>query len=155
MSDESFTLTETDLAVAIRGLREALGRSPEVMAQMVGCGLPAYQKWELGSAMPGGDWLLRLLQLCPNEETRNAFRIRAERRNVPRPPVGGATACAGGFDPESRRRVWEAARHALDTIYECADAGIQAADVRLVEFAEHLQGAAGHYAERLRQTRKS
>ena len=63
----------------------ALGKSQESMASIVGCSLPAYQKWELGSLVPSAEWLLKMLQLCPDEETRNAFRIRPERRSAGRP----------------------------------------------------------------------
>ncbi|MGH9448033.1 MAG: helix-turn-helix domain-containing protein, partial [Terriglobia bacterium] len=60
MSDDTFTFTETDLASAIHGLRQALGRSPEAMAGILGCSVPAYQKWEIGSVIPAGEWLIRL-----------------------------------------------------------------------------------------------
>jgi transcriptional regulator with XRE-family HTH domain len=144
MTDEVFTFTESDLGAAIRGLRQALGRSPEVMARMLGCSLPAYQKWELGTVMPGGEWLIRLLQLCPDEETRNAFRIRAERRSATREVPG--LKCTPPLTAEERRQAWRAAREAIDVIYQCGEAGTQNADSRLVEFAENLQGAARHYA---------
>lgn len=149
MSADTFTFTETDLAAAIRGLRQALGRSPEIMAQILGCSLPAYQKWELGSVLPTGDWLIRLLQLCPDEETRNAFRIRTERRSATREPADPVIKRAARLSAEERREVWEIARNALDVIYDCAQAGMGPADARLVDFAESLQGAARHY-DRLR-----
>jgi transcriptional regulator with XRE-family HTH domain len=148
VADGTFTFTETDLGPAIRGLRQALGRSPEVMAQILGCSLPAYQKWELGSVVPSGDWLIRLLQLCPSEETRNAFRIRAERRSAARDGRSTTLRRIASISPEERRESWQAAREAIDKIYECGAAGVQEADARLVEFAENLQGAARHFAGR-------
>jgi transcriptional regulator with XRE-family HTH domain len=148
MANDTLTFTEMELGPAIRGLRQALGRSPEVMAQILGCTLPAYQKWELGSVVPSGEWLIRLLQLCPDEETRNAFRIRAERRSAAREGKTTLKRIAS-LSAEERRAYWQAAREAIDKIYECGEAGFQEADARLVEFAENLGGAARHYTGRL------
>jgi transcriptional regulator with XRE-family HTH domain len=147
--DETFTFTEMDLGPAIRGLRQALGRSPEVMAQILGCSLPAYQKWELGSVVPGGDWLIRLLQLCPDEETRNAFRIRAERRSETREGRSAIHRRIASISAWERRDSWQAAREAIDKIYEYGEAGVQEADARLLEFAENLSGAARHFSVRV------
>jgi transcriptional regulator with XRE-family HTH domain len=149
MTEEIFTFTETDLGAAIRALRQALGRSPEVMAQILGCSLPAYEKWEEGSLVPTGEWLIRLLQLCPDEETRNGFRIRAERRRADRECVSGVLTRAAPMNPQERRQAWEAAREAIDLIYECGEAGFQTADRRLIEFAQNLEGAARHCAARM------
>jgi transcriptional regulator with XRE-family HTH domain len=146
MADETFTFTEIDLGPAIRGLRQALGRSPEVMAQILGCSFPAYQKWELGTVVPGGEWLIRMLQLCPDEDTRNAFRIRAERRNAAREGRTATLKRIASLSAWERREAWKAAQEAIDKIYECGEAGLQEADARLVEFAENLEGAARHYA---------
>src|SRR5487761_447659 len=107
---ETFTFSEIDLPAAVRGLREALGRSPEVMAEILGCSLPAYQKWEMGSVVPGGEWLIRMLRLCPDEETRNAFRIRAERRNAPRDRLKAPKA--GPLTPADRLHFLQMARTA-------------------------------------------
>jgi transcriptional regulator with XRE-family HTH domain len=153
MGDEIFTFTETDLGAAIRSLRQALGRSPKVMAQILGCSLSAYLKWEQGSVVPGGEWLLRMLQLCPDEETRNAFRIRVERRATAREGTGTSVKRIASLSSAERREVCEAARKAITLLYECGEAGIQEADARLLDFAENLQGAAGHYARRVREAR--
>lgn len=153
MNNETFTFTETDLGAAIQGLRKALGRSPEVMAQIVGCTVPAYEKWEDGSLIPTGEWLIRLLQLCPDEETRNAFRIRSERRRGTREPMTTALERTVPLSFEERRQAWQAAREAIDLMYQCAEEGVENADRRLIDFAENLQGAARHYAALLREVR--
>lgn len=150
MPDDRFTFSEIDLAAAIRGLREALGRPPEVMAQILGCSLPAYQKWEMGVSTPSGDWLIRLLQLCPSEETRNAFRIRAERRVASREKPAPSVQKLGPFSSVERRHYWEMARSAVDALYECGNAGIEAADLRLEDFAQNLESAARYYSSRLK-----
>ena len=153
--EERFTFSEIDLSVAVRGLREALGRSQEVMAQLVGCSLPAYQKWETGAAIPGGEWLIRLLQLCPDEETRNAFRIRAERRSSPRQNPVPEIQSGSILTASERRHYWQKAREAVDEIYACAEAGEQAADQRLADFAVNLKSAADYYRSRRETARES
>lgn len=153
--DDSFTFSETDLPAAIRGLREALGRSPEVMAKILGCSLPAYVKWESGSLTPGGEWLIRLLQICPNEETRNAFRIRAERRTAPRPRPDNSLLRSGSLSSTERLHYLKEARDALDALAECGRSGSASADQRLRDFAENLQNAARYYLSRIKQTSDS
>ncbi|MGH9325337.1 MAG: helix-turn-helix domain-containing protein [Terriglobia bacterium] len=150
MTQDRFTFSETDIPAAIRALREALGRSEEVMAQIVGCSLPAYRKWEMGVLMPSGEWLIRLLQLCPNEETRNAFRIRAERRTGPRESSQACSPLAEPLSHADRFHYRAIARSAVEEIYESGEAGILAADARLRDFAENLQGAARYYSTLLK-----
>ena len=145
VSGERFTFSEVDLPAAIRGLREALGKSEESMARIVGCSLPAYQKWELGSLVPNAEWLVRILQLCPDEETRNAFRIRPERRSAGR----ARQFHKFPLDAVERQRFHHIARQAIDTIFECGQAGNQAADLRLMDFADSLQEAAAYYKQSL------
>ena len=134
--------------MAIRGLRLALGRSPEAMAAILGCSSAGYQKWEGGRAQPSAEWLLRLLQLCPDEQTRNAFRIRSERRSRPRdeatrgPRPGDDVASAG---PRACR---DAARSAIDTLCACAEAGDEKAGERLRQFSRSLHGAAEHFRQK-------
>jgi transcriptional regulator with XRE-family HTH domain len=145
-TDSRFTFSETDLPAAILGLRRALGRSQEVMAQLLGCSLPALQKWEMGTAIPAGEWLIRMLQICPDEETRNAFRIRAERRAAPREPSGSRLKRVGRMDQTRREELREMAHQAVDTLFECGKSGLDAADSRLEDFAENLEGAANYFA---------
>lgn len=45
------------------------------MARRIGCPLSTYVQWETGRATPRGDWLLRILDLSPDAETRAAFGI--------------------------------------------------------------------------------
>ena len=147
MTNETFTLSETDIAAAIRGLRDALGRSQEVMARMLGCSLPAYQKWELGTLLPSADWLIKMLQLCPNEDTRNAFRIRSERRSSHRERI--ASHPTGMLSPEERRHYRRMAREAVEVMFECGEDGIAAADIRLRDFAMNMDQAAQYYQPRV------
>jgi transcriptional regulator with XRE-family HTH domain len=148
---ERFTFSEVDLPAAIKGLREALGKSPESMARILGCSLPAYQKWELGTLAPSGEWLLRMLQVCPDEETRNAFRIRPERRSAARKSAAPPPQLP--LSTAERMRYRDIASKAVDTIFGCGEAGDQAADLRLIEFADRLQPVAA-YCDQVRQGKK-
>ena len=145
LAGEPFTFSEVDVASAIRGLRLALGKTPEGMAQLIGCSSAGYEKWERGMATPGAQWLLRILQLCPDEGTRNAFRIRAERRSKPRTRFdergageGASTSATHATHSECR----DLAHRAIDLLHACAEAGDEAAGARLRWFAQNLQGAA-------------
>jgi len=44
------------------------------MANRIGCTHAAYRKWEAGT-VPRGDWMVRILALCPDEQTRNNFFV--------------------------------------------------------------------------------
>ena len=141
------------MASAIRGLRLALGKTPETMAQLIGCSSAGYEKWEQGAIAPSAQWLLRILQLCPDEESRNAFRIRAERRSNPRPasnpsaaPDAPSTALASATHSECR----DVARRAVDVLRACAEAGDEAAASRLRWFAQNLEGAAAYFSRNLK-----
>lgn len=148
LAGEPFTFSEVDVASAICGLRRALGKTPETMAQLIGCTSAGYEKWEQGTATPGAQWLLRILQLCPDEETRNAFRIRAERRSQARGTVRERVSAdeapsplAGAGHAECR----DLAHRAIDLLHASAQAGDEAAGARLRWFAQNLQGAAGYF----------
>jgi transcriptional regulator with XRE-family HTH domain len=72
----------TDIFVApIRALRDRLavveGKnvSQQEMVRRIGCSNGAYRKWEKGKAIPRGDWMLKILALCPDEETRSNFFV--------------------------------------------------------------------------------
>src|SRR6516164_7091284 len=61
------------LADAIRLLRSKLGESQEGMARRLGCSTSGYGKWERGVVAPRGRVMIKMLQLCPDQETRAAF----------------------------------------------------------------------------------
>ena len=119
------------------------------MAQLIGCSSVGYEKWEQGTAAPSAQWLLRMLQLCPDEETRNAFRIRAERRLKPRHTSNESAAADGSstsLASASHSECREIAHRSVDVLHACAEAGDEAAAVRLRGFAQSLQGAANYFS---------
>jgi transcriptional regulator with XRE-family HTH domain len=60
---------------AILSLRQLLGQTQEEIARTLGCGLRNYQRWEAGDTIPRGDWMLKILSLCPDQETHDAFFV--------------------------------------------------------------------------------
>jgi len=153
LAGEPFTFSEVDVASAIRGLRLALGKTPETMAQLIGCSSAGYEKWEQGTAAPSAQWLLRMLQLCPDEETRNAFRIRAERRSKPRARANESAAADGSptsITLATHSECCDSAHRSIDVLDACAEAGDEAAAARLRWFAQNLEGAASYFSRSLK-----
>ena len=50
--------------------------------------LGAYSKWVRGDRTPSGDWLIKMLQLCPDEDTRAAFGVAPSTISVADVAVG-------------------------------------------------------------------
>lgn len=137
------------LATAIRTLRRRLGETQEGMARLLGCTLSGYIQWEKGRRIPGGDWLLRLMALCPDEETRDLFErpIDSFRKQVERvPSPAGVAASGGSTTPQQRRQARALAREAIDILYEMGRAGYRPADQKLKYFADELSRVAGDFS---------
>ena len=137
------------LATAIRTLRRKLGETQEGMARRLGCTLSGYIQWEKGRRIPGGDWLLRLMALCPDEEARNLFErpIDNFRKQVEGLPsqVRGVTSTSS-TTPLQRRQARAIAREAIDILYEIGQAGFRPADQKLKYFADELSRVAGDFS---------
>ena len=77
------TVDTTDVfRPAILKLRQTLGETQEGMARRLGCTLGSFQRWELGSRIPSGEYLVKMIKLCPNNECRAAFGIYAPAEGV-------------------------------------------------------------------------
>lgn len=149
MSSAKIKLKEKALATAIRELRQALGQTQEGMARRLGCTLSGYIQWEKGRRVPGGDWLLRLIALCPDEDTRGLFEQQIEsyreqaspsRRQAARPARVTSTT------PEQRRQARAMAREAVEILYELGQGGFRPADQKLRQFADELSRVAGDFS---------
>jgi transcriptional regulator with XRE-family HTH domain len=149
MSSVKLKTKETALATAIRELRQVLGDTQEGMARRLGCTLSGYIQWEKGRRVPRGDWLLKLMALCPDEDTRGLFeeqiesyqeQASASRRQAARPPRAGSTT------PEQRRQARAIAREAVEILYELGQAGFRPADQKLRQFADELSRVAGDFS---------
>jgi transcriptional regulator with XRE-family HTH domain len=73
---------------AVLSLREKLRITQQELAARIGCSLSAVQFWEAGRSSPRGYRLRRLLDLCPDEETRALFTPPAEAPPAEVPPQG-------------------------------------------------------------------
>jgi transcriptional regulator with XRE-family HTH domain len=80
---------------AVLSLREKLRVSQQELAARIGCSLSAVQFWEAGRSSPRGYRLRRLLELCPDEDTRVLFTDAPVEAAVlsdgpgPEPPLPG------------------------------------------------------------------
>lgn len=119
------------------------------MARRLGCTLSGYIQWEKGRRVPGGDWLLKLMALCPDEDTRGLFEQQiasyreqagASRAQTPRPVRLSSTT------PEQRRQAKAIAREAIEILYELGHAGYRPADQKLRQFADELNRVAGDFS---------
>jgi len=68
---------------AVSTLRNRLGITQQELAARVGCSLSSVQFWEAGRSSPRGYRLRRLIELCPDAETRSLF--------MPAAPNGSAS----------------------------------------------------------------
>lgn len=149
MSRTKLKEKQTELSRAIRQLREAVEETQEGMARRLGCTLSGYIQWEKGRRVPGGDWLLKLMALCPDEDSRRLFEERIDsyrRRGIP-PAVETTPLPRGGSTtPEQRRQARAMAREAIEILFELGQAGYRAADQKLKQFADEMSRVAGDYS---------
>jgi transcriptional regulator with XRE-family HTH domain len=139
----------TALSKAIRELRQALGVTQEGMARQLGCTLSGYIQWEKGRRVPGGEWLLKLMALCPDDETRSLFeeQVNSFRRLSPAPAAAAAAPARGSSTtPAQRRQARAMCREAIDILFELGEAGYRPADQKLRQFADELNRVAGDFS---------
>ncbi|MBI1940705.1 MAG: helix-turn-helix transcriptional regulator [Acidobacteria bacterium] len=139
----------TALGAAIRRLRSALDETQEGMARRLGCTLSGYIQWEKGRRIPGGDWLLKLMALCPDEDTRSLFEERIDfyrDRTSPRASPSKVPVRASSTTPEQRKEARAIAREAIEILYELGQAGYRPADQKLRRFADELNRVAGDFS---------
>ena len=106
ISTEISTLT---ISRAIKGLRAKLGFTQYDLMRELNCRPRALSRWEAGESIPSGDWMLKILALCPDEETRNAFFVDISQASSkmaasPRPEVSieKETSRAGAMRADGR-----------------------------------------------------
>jgi transcriptional regulator with XRE-family HTH domain len=140
---------QATLGTAIRQLRSAMGETQEGMARRLGCTLSGYIQWEKGRRMPGGDWLLKLMALCPDEGTRSLFEEQIDfyrQDTIPRRSQPGPARRASSTTPEQRRQARVIAREAIEILFELGQAGYRPADQKLKRFADELNRVAGDFS---------
>jgi transcriptional regulator with XRE-family HTH domain len=137
------------LPTAIRELRQALGVTQEGMARRLGCTLSGYIQWEKGRRVPGGEWLLKLMALCPDVETRSLFEaaVNTFRSVSPAPAAPPATPVrSSSTTPTQRKQARTMCRQAIDILFELGEAGYRPADQKLRQFADELNRVAGDFS---------
>jgi transcriptional regulator with XRE-family HTH domain len=136
---------------AVSALRDRIHLTQQELAVHVGCSLSAVQFWEAGRSSPRGYRFRRLLELCPDDETRALFL-------APLPPGEPASTSTPShvewekryLDPnflrslprETRRLYSEAAKNILRLSLLKAE-GNQVAAEGLNSLAEAIRHAVG------------
>jgi transcriptional regulator with XRE-family HTH domain len=149
MSKGKLEEKQATLAAAIRQLRQALRVTQEGMARRLGCTLSGYIQWEKGRRVPGGEWLLKLMALCPDAETRSLFEEQVNAfRGIPPTPSAATTVSYRGSSttPAQRRQARAICREAIDILFELGEAGYRPADQKLRQFADELSRVAGDFS---------
>jgi transcriptional regulator with XRE-family HTH domain len=136
--------TELSLGEAIRAVRLALNETQESMARRIGAQLRSYARWESGRACPRGDWLLKIVKLCPNEGTRSLFGLEAAAK-LARGSHADARRKFPGRDDAEALRYFESAATGLNILYEAAAEGHQGAREALRDLADKLSTRGGHW----------
>ena len=128
------------------GLLEGHSVSQQETENRLGCSHGAYRKWEEGKAIPRGDWMLKLLALCPDEETRALF-TQATQSAVPvaKPAhIAPAPAVSKG---QSVQEMLRNNNYVIQALQDMAASGDRSADEALRAMAETLARGA-HLATR-------
>lgn len=130
------------LAEAVKELQSYLGETQEGMARRLGCTLAAYSKWVREERMPGGEWIIRMLELCPDDRARAAFGLKFERANPRRSRGPGGRLSE---DQEERLRQFNDAVTGINILYEAAEAGYDGAAKALADLADRINKRAGDW----------
>jgi transcriptional regulator with XRE-family HTH domain len=72
---------------AVSSLREKIRITQQELAARVGCSLSAVQFWEAGRSSPRGYRLRKLVELCPDDESKSLFFALPAEEAADIPPV--------------------------------------------------------------------
>jgi DNA-binding transcriptional regulator YiaG len=139
------------LSASIRALRERLHETQAGMARLLGVSLRTYNRWEAEDASPTGRLLMKILDLCPDEETRALFRSApgstgSDAWQIPEEPPRLRYHTAGD---RLRLSLRNSCLEAIRTICEAAMLGSAAADEKLRTYACELNRTAAMLAKDL------
>lgn len=138
------------LSGAIRALRDKLSETQAGMARLLDVSLRTYDRWEAGDSNPRGDILVRLINLCPDEETRSLFRATATEPSESRTKRSFASPLRRNSAADRLRvRFRNSCVEAIRIIYEAAALGSVAADEKLRIYADELNRIASSLARDL------
>lgn len=130
------------LAGAIKALRHALGETQEGMARRLGLSFSGWRKWEYGQTTPRGKWLLKLVALCPDAETRALFGLDSHEQGIN--ASGNPPPKPRGREEADRLRARKTAEEAIHTLFDLARAGSAAARRELKFLAERAESLANN-----------
>lgn len=133
---------QAPLAQAIREIQDTLHETQEGMARRLGCTHGAYSRWVRGERVPGGDWLLKMLALCPDDKTRAEIGLKFEISNPRRPGGPGARLSQ---EEEELLRQYNDAVTGINILYEAARAGHSGAQETLRDLAQRINKRAGDW----------
>lgn len=142
------------LSEAIRLLRSKLGESQEGMARKLGCSTSGYTKWERGVAVPRGQVTIKMLQMCPDEDSRAAFESTIGGVGHVEAPAFLAQMKTVGYGNEAvdTELIDNAigAKTALEALFQAARTGDQKARQLLRETKDRLSTAVASSPEETR-----
>jgi transcriptional regulator with XRE-family HTH domain len=144
LSSKKAKAATEDISAALLALRSTLGETQEGMARKLGCTLGAYNKWERGERTPGGEWLLKILALCPDEQTQAGFGLKAGTLSSQRLSTSSSPLSEG---QENLLRHYNDAVTGLNILYEAAQAGQSGAGHALRSLAERINKRAGDWRQ--------
>ncbi len=136
------------ISAAIRTLREKLGQTQAGMARLLGASLRSYDRWEAAHTIPRGDILVKMIALCPDDDTRSLFQVPGgSQPSAKRPPTKRVGPRGGSPRDRLRTHFRNSCVEAIEIIYETAVLGSKAADEKLRSFADELNRNALSSAE--------
>jgi len=133
-----------DFPAGLKALREKLGLTQEGLALRLGASVGTYRKWEAGDFSPGGRWLIKILDACPDDEARALFGA------PPAPPASLAAplpAYTQEPPPPTRSTLMKHYRNVcvvgIELLYDLARGGSDRAREHLHSIAEVVSRVVG------------
>ena len=141
LSSKKCIAVQNTFASAIKSLRVKLGETQESMARLVRITLRGYLAWERAEAEPRGRHLLRLIQICPDVETRATLGLDP----YVSPTDGLPTTPGNRISGESTKGIEdrETAHRGIELLFEGTQKGSGVASEQLTRFAREILRAAG------------
>jgi transcriptional regulator with XRE-family HTH domain len=141
------------ISAAIKALRIKLGETHSGMARLLGASLRTYDRWEAGNTIPAGSMLVRILALCPDEETRLLFdAAKSSPSEASKEHQVSSSLRRAGPEARLRMRFRDSCLASIEIIYESAVLGSQAADDKLRGYVTELNREAVILTEGLLNT---
>ena len=119
-----------------------LGTSRDPGDQRLGVSLGGYKFWESRDRTPSAGWILRLQALCPDNEIRARFGLKAEALN---PDSAGSSGRKLSEEQEELLRTYNDAATGINILDDVAEAGHHGAAEALRKLADQITKRAGDW----------